>query len=219
VRLVDPGNLVSAGGSTASAPATAAATNNTAAPSSGGTGGTGIVVVNQIEPIAVTFTVPQADFQRLSDLSDAFRKPLAVAAFSQDGNAPLGAGLLTIADNKVDPSTGAVELKARFANTGEKLWPGQLINVTLTLQTLSGVTTIPETAINRGPDGDFVFVVGPGGKALMRPVTVSWTQGSTAVIKSGVRPGDVVVVDGQMTLKAGSRVVVRPAPPAPAPAS
>jgi multidrug efflux system membrane fusion protein len=216
VRLVDAGNLVSAAGSSGSAPATAAATNNTAAPAStgGSSGGTGIVIINQIEPIAVTFTVPQGEFQRLSDLSNAFHKPLAVVALSQETGASLGAGELTIADNRVDPSTGTVELKARFANAGEKLWPGQFVNVVLTLQTLANATTVPATAINQGPDGAFVFVVGASNKVAVRPVSVSWTQGEIAVIKTGVQPGETVVIDGQMILKAGS--LVKAAQPAPA---
>jgi multidrug efflux system membrane fusion protein len=229
VRLVDPGNLVSGGGSISSTPNTSSATS-AAAPASSGTssstpssgsaassassGGTGIVIINQIQPIAVTFTVPQGDFQRLSDLSDNFRKPLATVATSQETGAQLGNGELSIADNRVDATTGSLELKARFENPGRRLWPGQFVNVTLTLQTLSHVTTIPATAVNQGPNGAFAFVVGPGAKAVMRPIKVAWTEGSTAVIQTGVQPGDVVVTDGQMTLKAGSLVrIVKPAVP------
>jgi len=159
--------------------------------------GTGIVIINQIEPIAVTFTVPQGDFQRLSDLSDNFRKPLATVATSQETGAQLGNGELSIADNRVDATTGSVELKARFENPGRRLWPGQFVNVTLTLQTLPHVTTIPATAVNQGPNGAFAYVVGPGAKAVMRPIKVAWTEGSTAVIQSGVQPGDVVVTTGK----------------------
>ena len=180
VRLVDPGNLVSASGSLGSAPSTAAATNSTAAPGGGsaGSGGSGIVVINQIEPIAVTFTVPQGQFQRLSDLSDGFRRPLATQAVSQETGATLGEGELRIADNRVDPSTGAIELKARFANAGQRLWPGQFVNIVLTLQTLRGATTIPSGAVNQGPDGAYVYIVGPKNTVSMQPVAVSWTQGA-----------------------------------------
>ncbi|HZL01105.1 MAG TPA: efflux RND transporter periplasmic adaptor subunit [Caulobacteraceae bacterium] len=226
VRLVDPGNLVSSGSGASSAPSTTvtgsagSTTASASSPSSGsaasGGGGTGIVVVNQIEPIAVTFSVPQGDFQRLSDLSDGFRRPLATEALSQDTGASLGTGALSIADNRVNPATGTVELKARFANAGERLWPGQFVNVQLTLQTLSHATTIPLTAVNQGPTGAFAFVVGAGHKVSMRPIKVGWTQGATAVIASGVKPGEIVVTDGQMILKAGS--VVRASAPAPAPA-
>jgi multidrug efflux system membrane fusion protein len=211
VRLVDPGNLVSASGSIGSTPATASSTSNAPATS---TSSSGIVIVNQIEPMAVTFTVPQGQFQRLVDLSDSFRKPLATKAFSQETGESLGGdGQLSIADNRVDPSTGTVQLKARFPNTSRKLWPGQFINVELTLQVLSNATTVPATAVNQGPNGAFLYVVGTDKKVTMRPVTVAWTQGDTAVIKDGeARAGETVVTDGQMILKPGSLVrIIKPA--------
>jgi multidrug efflux system membrane fusion protein len=214
VRLVDPGNLVSASGSTSSTPSTSAATSGAAPPTGGSSSatGSGIVVVNQIDPIAVTFTVPQGQFQRLVDLSAGFTRPLAVRALSQETGAPLADGELRIADNRVDPATGTVELKARFSNPAGRLWPGQFVNVVLTLQTLRGVTTIPATAVNRGANGSYAFVVGADGKAVVRPIQISWTQGEKAVIASGVRPGEIVVTDGQMILKAGSLVkVMKPA--------
>ena len=203
VRLVDPGNLVSAGGSISNTPATAAPTNVS---SSSGNGGSGIVTINQIEPIAVTFTVPEGGFQQLQDLSHGFQQALVTKAFSQESNALLDSGQVSIADNHIDPATGTIELKARFPNTDRHLWPGQFVNVQLTLETLHNVTTIPETAVNRGPNGSYVFVVGADKKVSMHPVTIGWTQGTTVVIKSGVKPGDIVVTDGQMILKAGSLV-------------
>ncbi|HKT54646.1 MAG TPA: efflux RND transporter periplasmic adaptor subunit, partial [Caulobacteraceae bacterium] len=205
VRLVDPGNLVSAAGSVASTPSTAAATNNSAT-TTGASSGSGIVVINQVQPIAVTFTVPEGDFQRLADLTNDFRKPLAAEATSQETGASLGVGELTTADNRVDPTTGAIELKARFANADNHMWPGQFVNLKLTLQTLSNVLTVPVTAVNHGPNGDFAFVVGADKKAVMRPIKVALTQGQTAVIQSGLRAGEVVVTDGQMILKSGSPV-------------
>jgi multidrug efflux system membrane fusion protein len=209
VRLVDPGNLVSANGSLSNTSNTAAATNT----SGGTTGGAGIVIVNQIHPIAVTFTVPEGDFQRLSDLSDRFHKPLATEALSQETGAPLDRGELSIADNRIDPATGTVELKARFPNTDQQLWPGQFVNVQLTLQVLHQVTTIPLAALNRGPNGTFLYVVGANNKVSVRPVAVVWTQDTIAVIKTGVKPGEIVVTDGQMILKAGSLVrIVQPVP-------
>jgi multidrug efflux system membrane fusion protein len=213
VRLVDPGNLVSAGGSVASTPSTAAATNNSSTTS----GSSGIVVVNQIEPIAVTFTVPEGDFQNLSNLSQGFTQPLLAKAMSQETGALLDTGELSIADNRIDPATGTVELKARFPNTERHLWPGQFINVQLTLQTLAHVTTIPEDAVNRGPNGAFVFLIGKDNVATVRLIGTGFTQGNTTVITKGVAPGDLVVTDGQMILKAGSKVrVVTPVPGKPA---
>jgi multidrug efflux system membrane fusion protein len=210
VRLVDPGNLVSSSGSVSSTPSTAAATSSSA-PISGSSSATGIVIVNQLQPTAVTFTVPEGDFQRLSDVSDGFRKPMVTKAFSQESGELLDTGQLSIADNRVDPTTGSVELKARFPNTAEKLWPGQFVNVQLTLQVLPRVTTIPVNAVNQGPNGSFLYVVGANKTVSMRPVTVAWTQGTTVVVKSGVRAGETVVTDGQMILKAGSPVRIIPA--------
>lgn len=210
VRLVDPGNLVSASGSTASTPSTAAATSATPATS---TTGSGIVVINQIQPIAVTFTVPEGDFQRLGVLSDGFRKPLAVQAYSQEDGTLLGAGQVRIADNKVDPATGTVELKARFVNDTKKLWPGQFVDVKLATQTIANATIVPTAAINRGPKGTFVFVVGPDNKVVMRPIVTDGAEGTLTAVKSGVRPGEAVITDGQMTLKANSSVrIVQTAP-------
>ena len=201
---VDPGNLVT--------------TSSATSMMSGSTGTTtspiGIVTVNQIEPIAVTFSVPQGDYQRLSDVSNAFRKPLATQALSQDTGASLGTGELSIADNRVDPTTGTVQMKARFANAGDLLLPGQFVNVKLTLQTLSHATTVPAAAVNQGPNGSFAYVVGVDQTVSMRPIKVGSTQGATAVITSGLQPGETVVTDGQMSLGSGS--TVRASVPAPA---
>ncbi len=188
VRLVDPGNIV-----------------NTSLT-------TGIVSVNQITPIAVTFTVPQGDFQHLAQVSDGFRTPLAAEALSQESGASLGEGVVSIVDNHVDPSTATVELKARFPNDARTLWPGQFVNVRLTLQTLTAVVTIPAAAVNQGPNGAYVYLVGPGNKAVMRPVSVVTTQDNLAVIQSGINAGDLVVTDGQMTLRQGAPVTFRPPP-------
>jgi multidrug efflux system membrane fusion protein len=216
VRLVDPGNLVNGSGSVSSLQATAGPTSS-ASPTGTSTGlptgsvgasGSGIVVINQIEPIAVTFTVPQADFQRLQQTSGDFARPLTVQAFSQDTGALIDSGRLDIADNRVNPATGTVALKADFPNTRHQLWPGLFINVRLTLQTIPGAVVVPSTAVNRGPEGQFVFVVEPGNRAVIRPVKVGDSDGETTTISSGLRAGELVVVDGQMTLKNGSQIRV-----------
>lgn len=231
VRLVDPGNLVSASGSVASTPNTSAATSTaapggssvTAASNSGGgggggsasSGGSGIVIINQIQPIAVTFTVPQGEFQRLVAASDGFRKALAVQALSQETGEVLDSGEVRIVDNRVDPATGTVQLKAKFPNAHRRLWPGQFVNVRLTLQTIPHAVVVPQTAVNRGPNGLFAFVLGADNHAAIRQVKVLANAGDVAIIESGVQPGETVVVDGQMTLKDGSLVrVVQNAPAA-----
>ncbi|HTX50647.1 MAG TPA: efflux RND transporter periplasmic adaptor subunit [Caulobacteraceae bacterium] len=182
IRLVDPGNIVTT------------------------TLTTGIISVNQIQPIAVTFTIPQGQFQQLSSASAAFTKPLTTQALSQETGASLGEGELVVADNHVDPTTGTVTMKARFENPARQLWPGQFVNVRVTLQTVPHATTIPATAVNQGPNGAFAYVIGPGNKVVARPIKVMATEGGLAVISSGVSPGDSVVTDGQMSLRNGSIV-------------
>jgi membrane fusion protein, multidrug efflux system len=189
LRLIDAGNLV-----------TTAESN-------------GIVTINQLKPIAVTFAVSQADFQRLSDASQAFGRPLTARAFNQDTGALLGTGVLTVTDNHVDPSTGTVEMKSRFANRDERLWPGQFVNVRITLSVRRDATTIPESAVNYGPRSTFAYVIGADHRVSARPITVEFVQGATAVIAAGLRPGQSVVTDGQMSLKPGSRVIVRAGAP------
>ena len=212
VRLVDPGNLVSASGSVSSVASTASTTSSASTSSSSNSG---IVVINQIEPIAVTFSVPQGQFQRLIAASDGFRKPLPVQALSQETGDVLDTGTLSIADNRIDQATGTVELKARFENGPKHLWPGQFVNVSLGVQQLSNAIVVPLAAVNRGPKGQYVFVVGADHKAVMRPVVVLAVQGTSAVIKSGVNAGDTVVLDGQMVLNNGSLVrVIQQQPPA-----
>ncbi len=183
VRLVDPGNVVSP---TATA--------------------TGVVSVNQIQPIAVTFTVPQGDFQRLVSASAGFSRPLVTQATSQETGADLGAGELVVADNHVDPSTGTVSMKARFPNATRQLWPGQFVNVKLTLQTLPKATTVPAAAVNQGPKGAFVYVLGADNKVAAQAVKVLTVQDAVAVIQSGLAPGQTVVTDGQMGLRPGASV-------------
>jgi multidrug efflux system membrane fusion protein len=184
VRLVDPGNIVTTGLTT------------------------GIISVNQVEPIAVTFIVDQGDFQRLVQVSNGFTKPLTVQALSQETGADLGSGEVSIADNHVDASTGTVEMKARFPNATRQLWPGEFVNVKLTLQVLQNAITVPSIAVNQGPKGAYVYVVGPGHKALSVPVTVIATEGSVSVVQGGLKAGQQVITDGQMTLRPGSTICI-----------
>lgn len=185
VRLVDQGNLVSP------------------------TDANGIITVDQLRPIAVTFSVPQGDFQRLRQVSAMFNQALSTRAYSQESDALLGTGELRIADNHVDPSTGTVALKARFPNDEGKLWPGQFVNVRLKLDLLHDVLTIPNAAVNHGPSETYVYVVGPDSHVSVRDVQVALVQDAQAVISSGLQAGDEVVTDGQMGLKPGSLVLVR----------
>jgi multidrug efflux system membrane fusion protein len=183
VRLLDAGNLVSA------------------------TDAGGIITINQLSPIAVTFSVPQADFQGLSQASDGFRRPLSVQALSQESDQLLASGVLVVADNHVDAASGTVALKARFENAARQLWPGQFVNVRVTLRTIVGALTMPLAAVNHGPGETYTYVVGADQRAVMRPIVVDSIQGRTAIISAGVQPGESVVIDGQMSLRPGSLVI------------
>ena len=189
VRLTDPGNLMAANDPT------------------------GIITINQVSPIAVTFTVPQGDFQRLVDASDGFKRPMGTVALSQDTGVKLGDGELSIADNHVDSSTGTVAMKARFTNPTDRLWPGQFVNVKLTLQTIPHAMSIPTVAVNQGPRGPFVYVVGSDSKVSVQPVSLIATQDTTAIIKTGLTVGQTVVTDGQISLRPGTKVRTRPTAP------
>jgi multidrug efflux system membrane fusion protein len=187
VRLVDAGNLVS--------------------PVDAG----GIVTINQMAPMAVTFAVPESELPRISEASAGFSRALETQAFSQDTGELLGTGEVTIADNHVDPATGTVQLKARFANQDRRLWPGQFVNVKLVLAALTQVRSVPASAINHGPDRTYVYVIGAGNTAEIRDVTVTLVQDAQAVIASGLEDGQTVVTDGQMALRPGMNVLARDA--------
>ena len=166
----------------------------------------GIVVITQIKPIAVTFSVPQQDIQTVND---AFAKgPLPADALRSDNNKVIEPGTLKVVDNQVDSSTGTVKLKAEFPNEAIQLWPGQFVNVRLLVDTLKQVTVIPTGAVQRGPTGTFVYVVGDDNKATMRPIAVQRQDENQTVVKSGVKPPEKVVTTGFARLTDGAKVTI-----------
>jgi len=166
----------------------------------------GIVVITQIKPIAVTFNIPQQDIQTVND---AFAKgPLAADALRSDNNKVIESGKMTVIDNQVDSSTGTVKLKAEFPNASVQLWPGQFVNVRLLVDTLKGVTVIPTGAVQRGPNGTFVYAVGDENKAAMRPIKIQRQDENQTVVASGIKPGDKVVTTGFARLTDGTQVTI-----------
>ncbi len=166
----------------------------------------GVVVITQMKPISVVFTIPQQDVQRVNE---AFAKgPLRTDALRPDSNQVVETGKLTVVDNQVDASTGTVKLKAEFPNSNLALWPGQFVNVRLTVDTLKGVIVVPTSAVQRGPNGTFVYLVSGGNKAVMRAITVQKQDENQAVIASGVNPSDRVVTTGFVQLTDGKAVSV-----------
>lgn len=168
-----------------------------------------MVTINQVQPVYVTFNVPE---QYLAEIKryNTQRKLTTAAAIPSD---PVPAtGTLSFIDNQVNQQTGTIMLKGTFPNSDRRLWPGQFVNVTLTLATQPNAVTVPTRAVQTGQQGPFVFVVKDGGTAELRQVKVERTVGDESVIASGVQPGETVVTDGQLRLVAGAKVDVRKAP-------
>jgi multidrug efflux system membrane fusion protein len=175
----------------------------------------GIVVITQLQPISVLFTLPQ---QQLGEVNRAIaRGALPVDAFGSDNRTVVETGVLRVVDNQVDPSTGTIKLKAEFPNRESQLWPGGFINVRLQIDTLKQVIVAPTAAVQRGPNGTFVYVVQPGSKVAVRPVTVSQQGEVQAVIANGLEEGERVVTTGFARLTDGAAVTVTDAESAPPP--
>jgi multidrug efflux system membrane fusion protein len=175
---------------------------------------TGIVTVTQLRPISVTFTLPQ---QALPQITAAIAEgPVQVQARLPDPplaiegrpRAPDPVGTLVTLDNQVDASTGTIRLKATFPNDDQRLWPGAFVNVRLQVATLRDVTVVPLVAVQRGPDGTYVFVVREDSTVEQRPVTLGFASGNQAVIRDGLRVGEAVVTSGALRLVQGARVQV-----------
>lgn len=165
----------------------------------------GIVVITQLRPISIQFNLPQ---QYLGEVNDAFAKgPLEVDAQRSDNDAVLDRGTLTVVDNQVDSTTGTVKLKAEFPNANLQLWPGQFANIRLLINTLQHVVTIPTGAVQRGPNGTFVYVI-KDSAASMRPIVVERQDETRTVVKSGLTPPEQVVTTGFARLTDGAKVSV-----------
>lgn len=195
-RLVDPGNIVHASDAT------------------------GLVVINQVDPISVVFTLPEEAFQdvnRALEASRATHEALVVQAYPRNGSELLGTGTLVLLNNQIDTASGTVQLKGRFPNPAHTLWPGQYVNIRLVLGQRRQALTIPAAAVQRSQAGTYVYTVDAERKARTQPVEVASIQDGVAVIGKGLSAGQRVVVDGQYKLKPGSTVAEsarKGAPPA-----
>jgi len=183
IRLVDAGNIVRS------------------------TDATGILTINQVQPISVVFTLPQQDLGAVRDALQHNKAP-RVIALDRDNLSTLAEGSLEVLDNQIDSTTATVKLKAVFANTNYDLWPGQFVNVRLLLGVKNGAITAPARAIQRGPNGSYVYVIEAGDKAAMQPVRVGATEGDWTLVETGLTDGQSVVVDGQYSLQPGAKVQV-----------
>lgn len=191
----------------------------------------GIVTITQIDPIAVLFTLPQDDLPRVAQAvaaqasagaaaKDAPAKDgpkqdagvpegLPVDAFGREGQELLGSGRLLVVDNQINTSTATIRLKALFPNPKRALWPNLFVKARLRLTIRRGALVVPLTAVQRGPKGTFVYVVTPEQTAAPRPIELEQSTGDLALLRSGVKPGEQVIVDGQSQLRPGSKVALR----------
>jgi multidrug efflux system membrane fusion protein len=164
-----------------------------------------LLVVTQLQPIAVVFTLPEDSLPTVTKHMKS--GSLEVDAYSRDDTTKLATGKLLTIDNQIDQTTGTGKLKAMFENVDNMLFPNQFVNARLLLETRKAVTVVPAAAIQRGPQGStFTYVVKADKTVEVRPVKIALTQGNLSVVAAGVAPGEQVVTDGQDKLQAGSRV-------------
>jgi multidrug efflux system membrane fusion protein len=166
----------------------------------------GLVVVTQIEPISVIFSLPETDLPKIQQ--QMAKGPLTVLAYSQDDTIELDRGKLTLVDNEILQTTGTIRLKAEFANTAHRLWPGELIDVWLLIDTRHDGLTVQASAVQQGQQGAFTYVINPDNTVAVRPVKVAQISRGQALIDAGLAANEQVVVDGQYKLEAGSHVTI-----------
>jgi multidrug efflux system membrane fusion protein len=181
LRLVDPGNIVQASDAN------------------------GLVVITQLQPIAVIFTLPEDNLPAVMDKLQHGDK-LVVEAYDRSGQTKLATGYLLTVDNQIDAATGTVKLKAQFANESYKLFPNQFVNVRMLLDVERGVTRMPTTGVQRSTQGTFTYVIKSDNTVTMRTIKLGPTEGDFAAVVSGLTPGEQVVVDGSDKLREGAKV-------------
>jgi multidrug efflux system membrane fusion protein len=167
----------------------------------------GVAVITQIQPIAVVFTAPEEELPRINAALQT--GPLPVTALTSDGKTELDKGTLALIDNQVDTATGSIRLKGKFDNSENKLWPGLTVATRLQIETLKNAVVVPDVAVQRGPNGLFVYVVGDDSKVEMRKAEVDIIQDGKAVVKSGIEAGERVVTSGAYRLQPGTPVEIR----------
>jgi len=166
----------------------------------------GLVVVTQLQPISAIFSLPEANLPEIQQQMAA--RSLTALAYSQDNQIKLDEGKLSLVDNEILQTTGTIRLKAEFPNAAHRLWPGELINVWLLLDTRHDGLTVSAAAVQQGPQGPYVYVINPDNAVAVRPVKVAQVSNGQALIDSGLSANEQVVVDGQYKLQAGTHVTV-----------
>ena len=192
MRLVDQGNIVHASDAT------------------------GLVVITQLQPIFVVFTLPQQSLPAVAQAMAAGQANVLATPQGGSRSAVLDRGKLTVLDNQVDPTTGTIKLKASFPNQDSRLWPGGFVGVRLQVDTAKDAVTVPPAAVQRGPRGAFVYVVGDDNNVTRQIIKTGYEDEQAAIVQEGLKGGEKVVTDGASRLSDGSKVIVaKPAADAP----
>jgi membrane fusion protein, multidrug efflux system len=184
IRQIDVGNIIS--------PSTAS----------------GLCVVTQIDPISLIFTLPETVLPQIQQQQEKAKAPLRVLAYNQDNTIKLDEGELGLVNNEILQTTGSIQLKANFSNKGKRLWPGELVNARLLLDTRHGGLTVPAAVVQQGPKGPYTWVVKPDNTVAIRQIKVAQITDGQALIDSGLDANEQVVVDGQYKLKPGVQVTM-----------
>ena len=184
IRQIDVGNIIS--------PSTAS----------------GLCVVTQLDPISLIFTLPETVLPQIQQQQEKTKAPLQVIAYSQDNTMKLDEGELGLVNNEILQTTGSIQLKANFSNAGNRLWPGELVNARLLLDTRHNGLTVPAAVVQQGPKGPYTWVVNPDNTVAIRQIKVAQITDGQALIDSGLDPNEQVVVDGQYKLKPGVQVTM-----------
>ena len=168
----------------------------------------GLVVVTQLHPISLIFTLPETVLPQIQQQQQKTKAPLAVLAYSQDDTTLLDQGVLGLVNNEILQTTGSIQLKANFPNTSNKLWPGELVNARLLVDTRHNGLTVPAAVVQQGPQGPYAYVVNPDSTVAIRPIKVAQISDGQALIDSGLKADEQVVVDGQYKLQPGTHVTL-----------
>ena len=165
-----------------------------------------LVTINQVSPLYVSFSLPEKE---LAAIRSRLGGRLPVQASVPNSGLAAEQGVVTFLDNGVDPATGTIKVKGTFQNAGRRLWPGQFVNLLLTLDVRKDATVVPTNAVQTGQQGEFVYLVRQDSSVELRPVTTGVARGGVTVVEKGLSPGDTVVTDGQMRLTPGARITIK----------
>jgi multidrug efflux system membrane fusion protein len=168
----------------------------------------GLVVVTQLHPISLIFTLPETSLPQIQQQQQNTKTPLTVFAYNQDNSMQLDQGVLGLVNNEILQTTGSIQLKANFPNKANKLWPGELVNARLLLDTRHNGLTVPAAVVQQGAKGPYAYVVNPDSTVAIRPIKVAQISDGQALIDSGLKANEQVVVDGQYKLQPGTRVTL-----------